>query len=198
MRQATLQELASRYGTADVAFNYRWEHVQTVVMLARRLAELTAADTDVVEAAAWLHDICKWSHGEDHPAAGAAFVRAFLPQTDFPPDKVEAVANAIAVHQGLYLQEALDGLEAQVLWDADKLAKIGLTAAFHWTGWALAGSQLHTMDDLLDRGRNAEWQAKTVASMHTEPARRAAASRLAAYNWLWATLEEELTGSDLT
>jgi hypothetical protein len=33
--------------------------------------------------------------------------------------------------------------------------------------------------------------------MHTEPARRAAQSRLQTYNQLWDTLEHELRGNDL-
>jgi uncharacterized protein len=197
MFHATHEEMTGRHGGADASFNYRWEHVQAVVTLANRLAALTGADAEVVEAAAWLHDVCKWTHGEAHAAAGAAFARELLPQTDFPPQKIDAVSEAIAAHQGLYRDQPIEDLESQVLWDADKLAKIGLTAAFHWTGGALAGDEIHTMDDLIDRGRNAAWQAKTVASMHTAPARRAARKRLAAYNALWDMLESELAGADL-
>jgi hypothetical protein len=91
----------------------------------------------------------------------------------------------------------LDNLEAQVLWDADKLAKIGLTAVFHWTGGSLAGAKLKTMEEIIKRGRSADWQVKTVASMHTEPARRAAERRLRAYGRLWDELERELAGEDL-
>src|SRR5690606_7903429 len=127
-------ELRGRLGTERVSFNYRWEHVTTVVTLALRLAELTGADAEIVEAAAWLHDVCKYTDGSRHPIAGADFARTFLPTTDFPPDKVEAVAAAIADHMGLWRDEPLAVLEAQVLWDADKLAKIGLTAVFHWAG----------------------------------------------------------------
>lgn len=197
MEAATRQEMQGKHGDATASFNYRWEHVQAVVTLALKLADQTGADADIIEAAAWLHDICKWTHGEDHPAAGAAFAREFLPRTDFPPDKIEAVARAIAVHQGLWRDEPLQDLEAQVLWDADKLAKIGLTAVFHWTGGALAGTRSRTVAELVERGRSAEWQVRTVASMHTEPARRAAQARLDAYSWLWDTLESELAGEDL-
>ncbi len=198
MYDATLAELRGRYGTTKVSFNYRWEHVTTVVALALRLAELTGADAEVVEAAAWLHDVCKFSDKERHPQAGAAFARAFLPMTDFPPDKIEPVAAAIADHMGLWRDEPLTVLEAQVLWDADKLAKIGLTAVFHWMGGRLAGDEMRTLTDLIARGRDADWQEKTVASMHTAPARRAAAARLAAYRGLYDALERELAGEDLS
>jgi|CXWK01.1.fsa_nt_gi putative nucleotidyltransferase with HDIG domain len=197
LHDATLVELVGRYGTTDVSFNYRWEHVTTVVTLALRLAELTGADAEIVEAAAWLHDICKYSDGQRHPQAGAAYARAFLPTTDFPPHKIAAVAEAIADHMGLWRDEPLTVLEAQVMWDADKLAKIGLTAVFHWTGGWLAGHKMCTLADIIARGRDADWQAKTVASMHTEPAQRAAAARLAAYHALYDALERELAGVDL-
>ena len=197
MREATEQEIVSRFGSLDNAsFNYRWEHVQSVVTLAMRLGELTGADLQVVEAAAWLHDVRKEA-GESHPREGAKFAREFLPQTDFPKKKIKRVARAIEDHMGLWRDEPLTKLESMVLWDADKLAKIGLTAVFHWTGLALAGNKTRTLADLIARGRSAEWQAKTVASMHTEPARRAAKSRLKSYQWLWDSLEAELKGDDL-
>ena len=197
MHEATLAELRGRLGSENVSFNYRWEHVSTVVVLALRLSELTGADVEIVEAAAWLHDICKFSDGEGHPQAGAAYARQFLPGTDFPPEKVEAVAGAISDHMGLWRDEPLTILESQVLWDADKLAKIGLTAIFHWTGGWLAGGKMRTLEEIIERGRNAEWLAKTVASMHTEPARRAAEARFAAYRQLYDALERELVGGDL-
>ena len=197
MYEATLAELRGRHGTTDVSFNYRWEHVTTVVTLALRLAALTGADVETIEAAAWLHDVCKFSDGERHPIAGAAFARDFLPTTDFPPVKVEAVATAIAEHMGLWREEPLTVLESQVLWDADKLAKIGLTAVFHWTGGSLAGHRLHTLEQLIRRARTADWMPRTVASMHTAPARRAAQARLDAYKRLYDALERELRGDDL-
>ena len=98
---------------------------------------------------------------------------------------------------GLWRDEPLQALESQVLWDADKLSKIGLTAAFHWTGSALAGTKSQELEQIIFRARSADWQKKTVASMHTEPARRAAKKRLKSFNKLWNKLEAELNGQDL-
>lgn len=196
MCEATEREARRRLGKTEPSFNYRWEHVTTVVKLAVKLARLTGADVEVVEAAAWLHDICK-EKKDDHSREGARFARNFLRETDFPKNKIKRVAQAIEDHMGLWREEPLTNLESMVLWDADKLAKIGLTAAFHWTGWALAGSKLRDMDNLIARARSADWQRKTVNSMHTKPARRAAKKRLKAYNALWDGLEAELRGDDL-
>jgi uncharacterized protein len=202
MRRATLKESSARYDTVKPPFNYRWEHVKAVVQLALKLAELTGADQEIVEASAWLHDVRKGAGG-DHPKEGAKYARKLLPKTDFPAEKIEAVAEAIADHMGLWRGDPfpegpLTNLESAVLWDADKLAKIGLTAAFHWVGLSFAKGQSQVTEDFIKNGRKADWQTKTVASMHTEPARQAAQARLQAYNQLWDSLEAELEGADLT
>jgi uncharacterized protein len=196
MYAATLDEAEWRFGTRTPVFNYRWEHVRAVTTLAVRLAQLTGADLDVVEAAAWLHDVRKEAK-EEHPQEGAAFAREFLAQTDFPADKIEPVAEAIKAHMGLYRDEPIIGLEAQVLWDADKLSKTGLTAAAHWLGLDLASGRELTTFDFLTNGKSVDWHQKSLDSMHTAPARAAAEGRLQAFRWLWNQLEAELRGEDL-
>lgn len=196
LRRATQAEALARFGEGKPAYNYRWEHVTAVVALALKLAELTGADREVVEAAAWLHDVRK-AAGDKHPQQGAKFARKKLAMTDFPPEKIERVAQAIEDHMGLWRDQPLQNLESQVLWDADKLAKIGLTAVFHRVGDTIARGKPTTTADLIANGRDAPWQAKTVSSMHTEPARRAAIARFQAYNQLWDALQSELDGADL-
>lgn len=196
MREAAEKESRQATGRHMPAFNYRWEHVTSVVTLALKLAQLVGADEEVVEAAAWLHDITKVD-GENHAETGAAFARQFLPQTNFPPQKIDEVAQAIFDHVGLWRDSPLTSLESRVIWDADKLSKTGLTAAFHWAGMAISQQGEVTMADLLAERQNAIWQARTVISFHTEPARRAGEKRFKAFNQLWDELEAELNGDDL-
>jgi uncharacterized protein len=197
MKQATEAEAKQRYGTVEPLFNYRWEHVTAVVTLALKLAELTGADAEVVEAAAWLHDIRKEA-GPKHPREGAKVALELLPTTDFPEKKIKHVAKVIRSHMGLWRKKPLKDLEAQVLWDADKLAKIGLTSAFHFTPLNVMQGNGRTTQSFIKAGRsNKNWLPRTVASMHTEPAKQAAQKRLKAFNKLWAQLEAELQGDDL-
>ncbi len=197
MKQATEEEAMKRYGTTDPLFNYRWEHVTAVVTLALKLAELTGADAEVVEAAAWLHDIRKET-GARHAREGAKVAHEILPTTDFPKKKIGHVAKAIRSHMGLWRRKPLKDLEAQVLWDADKLAKIGLTAAFHFTPLIMMQENGRTTQSIIDSARsNTTWLPKTVASMHTKPAKKAAKKRLKQFNKLWTNLETELQGKDL-
>lgn len=197
MKRATVGEAIARYRTEYPIFNYRWEHVKAVVKIARKLAKLTGADEEVVEAAAWLHDIMKQKAKYDHALEGAIAARKILAKTNFPDEKIKAVTSAIEQHSGLYLDDSVKGLEAAVLWDADKLAKIGLTAAFHWMGAEFAREQMLTTKDLITLGQDVDWQEKTVASMHTEPAKKAAKKRLKRYNKLWKNLQKELKAKDI-
>jgi uncharacterized protein len=152
-------------------FNYRWEHVQAVVGLALHLADLTGADREVVEASAWLHDICK---GEpNHGVAGARAARTLLEHTDFPAVKIDAVALAISLHVGLQRPPGappLQPLEAAILWDADKLSKLGVQAL----ATNLGMSFMHGLTLAQRRGNLREFTesvlSRTVTSMNTPAA----------------------------
>lgn len=192
---AALAESQACWGENDVAFDYRWEHVEAVVRLAVRLATLTGADQEIVEAAAWLHDVAK-PDSEKHGQAGAAIARYVLRQTDFPPEKIEAVADAIAKHVGMFTDEPVEPLEAAVVWDADKLSKLGATAVLHFVGYKLMmgeGTTVRWLEEL----PNVSWMERTVRSFHTVPARAAGQKRLETYRALWQQALQEFGGDDL-
>jgi uncharacterized protein len=164
-----------------IPFNYRWEHVQAVVGLALRLAQETGADPLSVEAAAWLHDICKTqaNHGE----AGAREAEAILSGTDFPQAKIPIVVDAIRQHVGLFREEdapPLQPVEAAVLWDADKLSKLGVQALFYNVSapYVFGKSQFERMVDLTEFCQNV--LSRTVTSMNTQPGAALARERFAA------------------
>lgn len=194
--QGTLVEARLRWGTEEVHFNYRWEHVQAVVRLALRLAELTGADREVVEAAAWLHDIRKKGRGDQHGRNGASAARRILAETDFPPDKIEAVADAISKHVGLFTNQPVEPLEAAVLWDADKLSKLGATAVLHFAGYRVASGEGKT-EQLKQRICHQPWQEAAVQSFHTQAARAAGKRRLKAFQSFCIQLQSEYYGDDL-
>jgi uncharacterized protein len=193
---ATLREAKSRYGTEQLSFNYRWEHVRAVVRLALRLAELTDADPEIVEAAAWLHDIRKRGRDDSHGVDGAAAARAILAETDFPPAKIDAVADAISKHVGLIRDEPVEPLEAAVLWDADKVAKLGATAVIHFIGHRISHEESDTMA-LIEQLSDQPWQPAAVESFHTAPARAAGRARLELFQSFWDHARREHDGNDL-
>jgi uncharacterized protein len=194
-RDAAEFETRAGRGQGVALFNYRWEHVQAVVQLAVRLAELTGADTEVVEAAAWLHDVAK-GRSRDHAREGAVAARRILSETDYPQDKIEAVADAIRKHAGLWREDPLEPIEAAVLWDADKLTKLGATAVLHFVGyWINAGQG--TTEHLVTRLPGEDWQPRIVPSLQTAPARAAGQRRWEMFRTFCEQAAQELPGGDL-
>ncbi len=212
--EAALAEARDRAGWAAddprvPPFVYRWEHVRQVARNARWLLGQVAADDEVLLAASWLHDARKQER--QHAARGAEFARDFLPTTDFPAHKIEAVAGAIAQHEGLWRaaegwQESepfrpappLQPIEAALLWDADKLSKMGPISLLHVlpyeVGQHARKQTTLTTETLLQRNRR--WMdtmaPRLLASFNTLAAQRRGLRLYAALELFWLTAEEEL------
>lgn len=180
----------------DPRFNYRWEHIKAVVAIAERLAEELGADRDVVRAAAWLHDLAKEeiAEGKDgHGEASAQEARRILEATDFPKEKIPQVMEAIARHVGLFSDKPLASLEAAILWDADKLSKLGAVSLVHFLMANPAWRPGMTTQEVWARGR--EWLdlAKgIVQSMNTAPAKKMAQQRYQFLEKFYQQLAREL------
>ena len=131
----TIEEARSYYGNHDAVHDF--DHVLRVLALAERIGQAEGADMEVMRTAVLLHDVGRAqadTDGLDHAALGAAQVREIL--AGQPSAKVEAVAHAVAAHR--YRADAEpETLEAQVLFDADKLdaiGAVGIARAFAYGG----------------------------------------------------------------
>ena len=131
----TIAEARRYYEGADAVHDF--DHVLRVLALAERIGRVEGADLEVVRAAALLHDVGREqaeAGGLDHAAFAADRAREILAR--WPPAKVEAVAHAIAAHRFRTGPEPAT-LEAQVLFDADKLdaiGAVGVARAFAYGG----------------------------------------------------------------
>ena len=163
---------------APLPYRYRWEHVQDVVTNAKWLANELHADIDICLAGAWLHDIRKLE--PQHGLRGAQEAKRVLSGTNFPQHKIGDVSLAIRLHEGFSAgrrQTPLEPLEAAILWDADKLTKVGVPQLMHILGTARA-SYLTQVERLkLAEAYTLEFVAQTPASMNTEPALEVAQTR---------------------
>ncbi len=176
-------------GGTPVNFNYRLEHVRAVVRTATRLAQALGADVEIVAAAAWLHDIRKGEHR--HGLLAAEEIPAILAETDFPPGKIAAVADAVRKHAGLIKTELVEPLEAAILWDADKLSKVGLEGMVQ----GLNGLPPFSADEeaflVREQGRLHGLLPRIVASLNTELARQMGQQRLRSLAFFLDQLQQE-------
>ncbi|MGD2178926.1 MAG: HD domain-containing protein, partial [Anaerolineae bacterium] len=131
----SIAEARRLYQGADAVHDF--DHVLRVLRLAERIARAEGADLSIVRAATLLHDIGRTeaaAAGVDHAAVGARRAREIL--VGRPAATVEAVADAIAAHRFRTEPEPAT-LEAQVLFDADKLdaiGAVGVARAFAYGG----------------------------------------------------------------
>lgn len=126
-----------------------FDHILRVLALAEHIARLEGADLEIVQAAVLLHDIARGEdeakHG-DHAALAAQRARAILHGQ--PPERIEAVCQAIATHR-FRAGPPPATLEARVLFDADKLdaiGAVGIARAFAYAGQH--GQRLGTQTEL--------------------------------------------------
>jgi uncharacterized protein len=137
-----------------------FDHVERVVRMAERLAREVGADLEIVRAAALLHDAAgahprAGAARHDHQEDSAAVARQVLAEEGWPEERIRAVEHCIRAHR-FRGEERPRTLEAQVLFDADKLDVMGAFGAARTIGYALqAGTPFYASPSktFLDRGQ---------------------------------------------
>ena len=176
-------------------FNYRYSHVSQVVTVAKQLAEATGADMDIITTAAWLHDFAKPSMGDvpGHGKTSAKDAREILLKEGIGPDSVKRICDTIRKHVGLTLDSPLEPIEAQILWEADKLVKLGVTVFAHMIVYMQQAKPDFHLEDLADEFRDYLRLAERIAaSMNTELAQKLAGTRLDAMRNISELLDSEI------
>ena len=156
-RQAAYEAEVRRTSAGQSDSAHDLGHLRRVWANARTLALGTSADLEVLEAAAFLHDLVNPPKSSpDRARASTLSAEAasrFLATTDFAPDLIPAVAHAIAAHS-FSTGIPPETLEAKILQDADRLdalGAIGLARMFAVAG--AMGAALFDPDDPLARAR---------------------------------------------
>lgn len=129
----TIEQARSWYLDLDPVHGF--DHVLRVYRMSEKLALAEGADLEIVRAAALLHDAegSETQGGEigrsNHHHASAEFARRVLEREGWPPERIAAVQHCIRAHRFRDNSEPPQSLEAQVLFDADKLDVIGAIGA---------------------------------------------------------------------
>jgi uncharacterized protein len=114
------------YTGGDSAHDF--DHVLRVTRMGERLATAEGADATVVRLAALLHDVAitdDQATRRAHHLAAADFARRYLTERGLAAERVANVVHCIEAHRFRDQSIQPQTLEAQCLYDADKLDSIG-------------------------------------------------------------------------
>ena len=193
----TLEEARTWYQDTDAVHNF--DHILRVYNMAVRLAKVEGADMEIVHAAALLHDAEGSAPGEAdaraaHHHASARFATEVLSAKGWARERIDAVVHCILAHRFRNPAEQPQTLEAQIIFDADKLDAIGAIGAARVIAYAaLAGTPFYETpsEQFLATGKEIEGEShsayhehlyklrKLRDRMHTPSARTIADERLA-------------------
>lgn len=125
---ASIRSFAEQH-FASARSSHAWDHTLRVVNLASHIARVEGAALEIVEAAAYLHDLGRASQDQVkgrlcHAEIGARLAEEHLKAYDLSASEREAIVHCVLTHR--YRNQHLPAtLEARVLFDADKLDSIG-------------------------------------------------------------------------
>ena len=134
-----IQEIVERELSCSA---HNMDHVLRVYNLSLHLAENENIDLDILKAAVLLHDIARVKEDNDptgrtdHAVLGAEMCVPILEEVNFPVEKIKHVQVCIISHR-YRTGHTPQTIEAQILFDADKLdtiGAIGIARSFIWVG----------------------------------------------------------------
>jgi uncharacterized protein len=131
--------------------SHDWDHTRRVVALCEHIGRVENADLKVLRMAAYLHDIgrCRQdrSSGEHcHAKEGARMAAAILKEMPLSGSEKKNIVHCVRSHR-FRENHAPETLEAQALFDADKLdaiGAVGVARAYLFAGEV--GARLHNPD----------------------------------------------------
>lgn len=115
--ESECQKPTSKYGLEPFL-----GHFVPMTKLAVQLADELGGDKEVVEIAAWLHDIGSIVYGrKNHHLTGAKIAEEKLRQLNYSAAKIELVKNCILHHRGSE-QNSPTTIEEQIIIEADAMS----------------------------------------------------------------------------
>ncbi|MCU4798850.1 HD domain-containing protein [Halobacteria archaeon HArc-gm2] len=188
-------------------------HAKRVRDLALRLAEEyeQTVETDVLSAAAWLHDIGRprerTDEVDDHGEWAAVEAADLLETEGVATDQIEAVQHCLRSHSIRASSPEPTTPEAELLFDADKLDASGATgivrlACIVGERSGRAGEAYAAIDDASVHGVETtdrpdvsilrEWTTERLEALYTEPGRRLGKDRRQFMDDFFARFEREI------
>ncbi|MDX1357192.1 MAG: HD domain-containing protein [Clostridia bacterium] len=133
--------------------SHDWEHTERVLNMCLHIASVEGGDTDILKAAALLHDIGR--HTQDlsrgkisHAVISVEMARPILDKYEFSENDIDRILHCIETHRYRRGGEP-HSHEARILFDSDKLdaiGAIGIGRAFVFAGENGAAVHIRNLD----------------------------------------------------
>ena len=192
-----------------------FDHVLRVLHMAERIGAELGGDLGILGAAALLHDAAGAAPGpgggrQTHEQASAVFAAEVLRGEAWPEERIQHVAHCIRSHRYRSV-EAPATLEAQILFDADKLDVVGAFGIARTIGYALQAGEpvfAEPSEQFRAEGRRLDEEAHSAyheylfklrhvaGRLYTEPGRRIGAARADMMERFFDQLALEAVGGD--
>jgi len=161
----TIDQARAYYPDDDPVHGF--SHVLRVYRLSEEIAEAEGANLKIVRAAALLHDVDgDVDVREHHHLAAATFAEKTLLKEGWEREEIDAVLHCIRAHRFRDHEEEPETLEAQVLFDADKIDAIGAVGVARAVSYAVrAGMDVYAPPSptYLETGKLAPDESQTVS-----------------------------------
>lgn len=207
----SIEQARAWYDERDPVHGF--DHVLRVAGLVKALGSELGADQEILRAAALLHDAAGAHPGKQgeraaHEQASADFAHQVLQEEGWPPERIAAVEHCIRSHR-FRSSEPPATLEAEILFDADKLDVMGAFGAARTIGFAIQGGVpifAEPSTCFVETGKTEPGEPHSAyheylfklrhvrERLHTEPARRLAEQRHAALCSFFKQLAAEARG----
>jgi uncharacterized protein len=148
---------------ANVPGSHDWDHTKRVEKMALKIGAKEGADLTVLSIAALLHDIGRChqdqSNGEVcHACKGEQLARPLIKDLPISAEQIANILHAIRAHR-FRDDDVPETIEAQVIFDADKLdamGAIGVARAYLFAGEI--GARLHNPDIDVTQVESYSWE----------------------------------------
>ncbi len=205
-----IREETQRY-FVDARGSHDWSHTERVYNLCMHIGKKENADLDILALAAFLHDIGRGEQDRTngkvcHAAQGALLARELLDRYNLDEKTIEKIIHCIESHR-FRSSTVPRTLEAQVLYDADKLdsiGAIGIGRAFLFAGEVgayvhnrnaeIEETQPYTKEDTAYREFAVKLQG-VKDTMQTEEGKKLALERHRFMEEFFLRLDEEVEGN---